>query len=124
MGNPFRDLGVSDAELNRAIEQSAESLAERRKLAREAQAYARSIAPKRTGAYAAGIEVQVTKSRKVRVVATHWTSHFIEYGTKADTKQGSKFGPDTPTPEFAVMARTALHFGGTTDGQLGIGEAA
>lgn len=36
-------------------------------------------------------------------------AHFIEYGTGPD-KPGSKspWGPDTPTPEFAPMRKTAM----------------
>jgi hypothetical protein len=43
-------------------------------------------------------------------------ANFIEYGTGPD-KPGSRspWGPWTPTPEFAPAARTAHHYGGTTD---------
>lgn len=118
MPNPFVGLGISDDDLRREIESSAEVRAEKIKKAKEVAAYAKSIAPKDTGHYAAGIEVQKTKTGKVRVVATAWYSHFIEYGTGPDTKQGSPFGPDTPTPEFAVFAKAAAAFGGTSEGVL------
>lgn len=38
-------------------------------------------------------------------------SHFVEYGTAAD-KPGSHspWGPDTPTPEFAPMRKTAARY--------------
>lgn len=120
MANPLRGLGISDADLTREIESSAKVLAEKVKKAEEVAAFAKSIAPIETGKYAAGIEVQRRRNR-VRVVATAWYSHFVEYGTGPDTKKGSKFGPDTPTPEFAVFARTAAAFGGTSEGILSDG---
>lgn len=122
MANTLRDLGISDDDLNREIENSAKVKAEKVKKAEELVAYAKTIAPKKTGHYAAGIVVQKTKTGKVRAAATAWYSHFIEYGTGPDTKKGSKFGPETPTPEFAVMAKTALHFGGTFDGGVDVAE--
>jgi hypothetical protein len=36
----------------------------------------------------------------------------LEYGTKVDTKQGSKFGPFTPTAEYAPARRTIDRLGG------------
>lgn len=118
MANPLRDLGISDDDLAREIESNAEVKVEKLKKAKEVAAFAKSIAPKKTGHYAAGIKVQQTKTNKVRVVATAWYSHFIEYGTGPDKKKGSKFGPDTPTPEFAVFAKAAAAFGGTANGVL------
>lgn len=120
MPNSLRSLGVSDADLEREIQGSAEVRRAQIAKAEEMAAYAKSIAPKDTGNYAAQIEVK-KKGRKVRVGAMAWYSHFIEYGTGPDTKEGSPFGPNTETPEFAVMARTAAAFGGTSDGQDGEG---
>lgn len=112
MGNPFRDLGVSDADLEREIHQSAESRRERRRTAEEMVAYARSIAPKDQGDYAAGIRVVTDTAAKTTVGAMDYKSHWIEDGTGPDPASSkSRFGPDTPTPEFAVMARTADAFG-------------
>jgi hypothetical protein len=128
MANSLRDVGISDDDLNRAIESSAQVRAEKIKKAKEVAAFAKSIAPKDTGKYAAGIEVQKTKTGKIRVVATAWYSHLIEYGTGPDKKgsgkdryrpgAGVKLGPDTPTPEFAIFAKTAAAFGGTAGGVL------
>jgi hypothetical protein len=128
MANPFKGLGISDEDLKREIESSAEVRAAQMKRAKEVATYAKSIAPKDTGHYAAGIEVQKTKTGKIRVVATAWYSHLIEYGTKADKKGADKrryrkrpgvlLGPNTPTPEFAIFAKTAANFGGTAGGVL------
>lgn len=118
MPNPLRDLGISDADLQREIESSAQVQVAKVKRAEEVAAFAKSIAPLDTGEYAAGIEVRKTKTGKVRVVATAWYSHFIEYGTGPDAEPGSRFGPDTPTPEFAVFAKAAAAFGGTAEGVL------
>ena len=52
---------------------------------------------------------------KAVVGTRYWKAHMIEYGTGPDTKDGSRFGPNTPTPEFAPGAKTAAHFGGTLD---------
>jgi hypothetical protein len=121
MDNPLRDLGVSDADLEQAVLASAEVITEKRKKAKEMVAFAKSISPIRTGKYAASIKVTETKTGKTKVAATAWYAHIVEYGSGPDTKQGSPFGPDTPTPEFAVMAKTAAAFGGTSDGQAGEG---
>ncbi|WP_036461156.1 HK97 gp10 family phage protein [Mycolicibacterium neoaurum] len=79
----------------------------------------RRIAPKDTGAYAASINVRRLRRDRdgmpvFRVEADDFKAHWIEYGTGSDpdgTK--SKFGPDTPTPEFAPARRVAAMFGGT-----------
>lgn len=112
MANPFRDMGVSDADLEREINASADAQSARKAKAEEMVVYARSIAPKRHGDYAAGIRVVESNAIKATVGATNWKSHMIEDGTKGDPEgTHSRFGRDTPTPEFAVMARTADHFG-------------
>lgn len=48
------------------------------------------------------------------VYNNHPNANFIEFGTNID-KPGSRspWGPNTPTPEYGVFARTAHHFGGT-----------
>jgi hypothetical protein len=112
MANPFRDMGISDADLEREINESAEARRARKARAEEMVVYARSIAPKHHGDYAAGIRVVGDDPMKATVGAMNWKSHMIEDGTKADPADThSRFGQDTPTPEFAVMARTADHFG-------------
>jgi hypothetical protein len=118
MANAFAQFGMSDAELMAHIAASAEvDSGLDAVMENEIVPYARSLAPVDRGDYAAGIKVtDKAKHGKGTVTATHWTSHFIEDGTKADpagTK--SRFGPNTPTPEFAVMQRTANHFGGTVE---------
>jgi hypothetical protein len=108
----LRDLGVSDADLEREIHAGADARAEKRRTGEAMVAYAKSIAPKDEGDYAAGIRIVTDTAAKVTVGAMDWKSHMIEDGTKADPSDSkSRFGPDTPTPEFAVMARTADKFG-------------
>ena len=106
-------------EMRVAIERDQDQGIRRRvdHVAKDAMAYARLISPVRTGAYQRAWHVE----RKVdeRRMPHYWVVNddpkaiFIEYGTGPD-KPGSKspFGPDTPTPEFAVAARTAAAFGG------------
>ncbi|GAS95464.1 uncharacterized protein RMCC_2430 [Mycolicibacterium canariasense] len=69
-------------------------------MAREAAAYARSIAPVAPvdgGDYRDGIQVQHVGVSGVAVAFTDYKSVWIEYGT-------------VDTPEFAVAARTVEHF--------------
>lgn len=104
MDNPFSDYGVSDAELERALN-SPEVKAAKVKLAEEAAAYWRSISPVGTpaesddhpGQYLASIEVKVTD--KVKVGTDDPIAHLIEYGT-------------VDTPEFALRIKTQEAFGG------------
>ena len=107
MPNPFSDLGVSDADVQRAIGESADVDAElNRFMNDDVVGYARSIAPVDEGAYAAGIKVtQRARRGKGKVAATDYKSHWIEDGT----------GGETPTAEHAVMARTAARYAGTLD---------
>jgi len=67
-------------------------------LAREAAAYARSIAPVDEGDYRDGIQVANRGASGVGVEFSDWKSHIIEWGA-----EGNK-------PEYAVIARTAEHF--------------
>jgi hypothetical protein len=77
------------------------------------------IAPKDTGAYAASINVRRLRRDRngmpaYRVEADDYKAHWIEYGTGSDpSDSASKFGPDTPTPEFAPARRVAAMFDGT-----------
>lgn len=66
-------------------------------MAREAAAYARSIAPVDEGDYKDGIQVGRRGASGVGVEFTDWKSHIIEFGS-------------VDTPEFGVIARTAEHF--------------
>lgn len=67
-------------------------------MAREAAAYARSIAPVDEGDYRDGIQAAHIGASGVGVEFTNWKSVILEYGA-----EGNK-------PEFAVAARTAEHF--------------
>lgn len=49
------------------------------------------------------------------VGSNHPQAHMIEYGTTVDRPGSmSPWGPNTPTPEFGVFAKTAHHFRGTS----------
>lgn len=67
-------------------------------LAREAAAYARSIAPVDEGEYRDGIQAAHIGASGVGVEFADWKSVIIEYGA-----EGNK-------PEFAVAKRTAEQF--------------
>lgn len=115
MPNPFSEYGVSDEEVAKAIRESAEVDVELRKFAEEVVEVWRANSPIRTGEYAASVKVLKVRHGKAVVGTRYWKAHMIEYGTGPDTKDGSRFGPNTPTPEFAPGAKTAAHFGGTLD---------
>lgn len=108
------------AEIERQVKQQVEARVAADKKAKEVQAAARSFTPVRTGKAAASIKVEkrpdVNGMPARRVVAKAWYFHFIEFGTGSDTKQGSPFGPDTPTRAFAPMEKAANANGGTLDG--------
>lgn len=110
------------AEIEAKIRADAEIRVKAAEFADDVRDYARSIAPVRTGAYAASIKVKKQRDHlglpAYRVVATDWKAHLIEYGTGSDSKEGSPFGKDTPTPEFGVFGKTAHRFGGTLDGGI------
>ncbi len=87
--------------------------------AKKVEATWKRIAPKDSGAYAASINTRRLKKDRdgmpaYRVEADDYKAHWIEYGTGADPEDSdSRFGRDTPTPEFAPARRTAAMFGGT-----------
>ncbi|QIG58388.1 minor tail protein [Mycobacterium phage Cornie] len=128
MPNPFDKYGVSDAELAKAISQSAEVDAGLRESAREIVDYWKSIAPVDEGEYAASVKVQgKPRGGKVRVGSKHWKAHLLEFGTGADTKGPEKrrvptndgfatLGKDTKTPAFGTGQQVAEHFGGNLTG--------
>jgi len=115
MANPLIRLGISDAELAAAIAaDAAVNSALNEHMKNDVVPYAKDISPVDEGDYAAAWEVVQTARRGKGVVGnTHWRAHMIEFGTKADAP-GSKspFGPDTPTPAFAIGQKVAQHFGG------------
>lgn len=115
MPNPFSEYGISDEEVAKAIRESAEVDVELRKFAEEVVEVWRANSPIRTSEYAASVKVLKVRHGKAVVGTRYWKAHMIEYGTGPDTKDGSRFGPNTPTPEFAPGAKTAAHFGGTLD---------
>lgn len=100
--NPLVALGVPEAEIEAALHNSAEARAEKRSVAKKMTAHAKSISPVDHGDYAAAWEVE-DKGGEVRAVNDNFKAHWIEDGT----------GGSSPTPEFAVAARTAIAFGGT-----------
>ena len=108
-----------EAEIRRKITASAEVRKGTEQQALLVAETARSLAPVDEGDYRDSIEVEKKFGATPdgmptkRVISRDWKAHFIEYGTGPDTKEGSKFGKDTPTPEFAVVGRTAAMFGGT-----------
>lgn len=109
------------AEIAEKIRRDAEVRVKSKEQAEEVRDYARSIAPVRTGKFAASIKVEKRGDGPnglphYWVGTRDWRAHFIEYGTGPDPDDSqSPFGPNTPTPEFAVFAKIAAHFGGTTD---------
>ena len=107
MKDSLRRLGITEQELREAIANEADiNAAINDFMANEVVPYARSVAPVRSGKYAAGIKITQKARRGVGVVAaTAWYSHFVEDGT----------GDPGPTPEFAPMQKTASHFGGTIE---------
>lgn len=61
-----------------------------------------------------------------RVESDDDKANLLEYGTGVDAPGGHAtwvdldgvrhWGPNTPTPAYATFAKTALHYGGTSDG--------
>jgi predicted phage gp36 major capsid-like protein len=61
-----------------------------------------------------------------RVESNDDKANLLEYGTGVDAPGGHAtwvdldgvrhWGPNTPTPAYATFAKTALHYGGTSDG--------
>lgn len=105
-------------EIESQIERSVEVRREAKEFAEDVLDHAKSISPVRTSAYRNAWHLEerpeVRKLPKWAAVNDHPNANLIENGTGPD-KPGSNspFGPDTPTPEFAVAGRTAFHFGGT-----------
>lgn len=106
-----------EAEIRRKVRDQAELISDTKDQAEKVRDHWRNIAPVDSGAYAASIHIEqrppIEGLPRFAVVAGDWKAHFIEFGTGPDTKEGSPFGQDTPTPEFAPAAKTAAYFGGT-----------
>lgn len=119
MGNPLNRFGVSDAEIAAAIAADGQvNAALNEHMEKVVVPYAQSISPVDDGDYAAGWHVAKKARRGKGIVGNkHWKAHMIEFGTKADPQDSkSPFGPDTPTPAFAVGQKVAEHFGGNLTG--------
>ena len=103
--NALVELGVPQAALDRELRESAAVKAEKKREAMKMAGWAKSISPVDHADYAKEWKVEQGKGidGETRVVNNDFKAHWIEDGT----------GGDTPTPEFAVAARTAIEFGGT-----------
>lgn len=118
------------AEIERQIRESAEVDAELQAfMVNEVVPYAKSQYPVDSGHIASKVKVtKKAKNGQGRVGNTSKRAHLIEYGTGADSEGGTRhvltagqkstgggwksMTADTPTPEFAPLAKTAKHFGG------------
>ncbi len=100
--NPLVALGVPEAAIEAAIRESAAVQAEKRAVAKKMAEHAKSISPVDHGDYAADWKVEDRRGG-VRIINNNFKAHWIEDGT----------GGETPTPEYAVAAKTAIQFGGT-----------
>lgn len=93
--------------------------------AEQVKQYWRRVSPVASGKYAASVKVfdgyiSVDGMPGRRVGATDFKAHWIEFGTSADSKGGTRYVPrlgrkvdeNTRTPEFAPRAKTAAAFGG------------
>ncbi len=101
--NPLVALGVPESEIEAAIQNAAEVKAEKKAVAKKMVEHAKSISPVDEGEYAAAWRSYETRRGDVRVINDDFKAHWIEDGT----------GGSSPTPEYAVAARTAIAFGGT-----------
>ncbi|MDV7194609.1 HK97-gp10 family putative phage morphogenesis protein [Mycolicibacterium fortuitum] len=108
-------------ELEQQIRKDAEMRLNSKKAAEEIRDEVRAETPVDTGKAAASIHVEARKDHRGmpawRVISRLWYFRFIENGTEADNPESkSRYGPNTPTPEFAPFAKVAHRHGGTTDG--------
>lgn len=87
-----------------------------KQVAKEAEVFAKMISPVLTGAYQRAWHIENRPERDglphYALVNDDEKANWIEYGTGPDTRGKSTWGPNTPTPDFAVARRTALKFGG------------
>lgn len=105
--NALVELGVPQAAIDEELRKSAAVKAEKKRVAQQMADYAKSISPVDHGDYAKDWKVDQGKGfdAETRVVNENFKAHWIEDGT----------GGATPTPEYAVGARTAIAFGGTAE---------
>lgn len=106
--NALTGLGISDAELQKAIRESAAVRAEKKRVAQQLANHAKSISPVDEGDYAAAWKAeQNSETGETQAINRNYKAHWIEYGT----------GAPGPTKAFAVAEKTAHAFGGDlTDG--------
>lgn len=114
-------------EIAAKIRKDAEVRLKSKKAAEEIRDEVRAEAPVRTGKFVASIHVEKHKDRggmpAFTVISRSPLAHLIEYGTGPDPADThSRFGRDTPTPEFAPFAKVAHRHGGTLDGGIEAGE--
>lgn len=110
--NPLEQFGITAEDLTRSAEADAGLDAFMRD---EFVPYARDLAKGmglvESGDYVAGIKVtKKARAGKGTVSATDWKSHFLEFGT----------GAPGPTNVYAVMEKTAQHFGGSLDAGVNV----
>lgn len=101
--NPLVALGVPESVIESAIRDSADVRAEKRIVAKQMVGSAKAISPVDEGDYGAAWRVDEDRRGNVQIVNDNFKANWIEDGT----------GGATPTPEFAVAAKTAIKFGGT-----------
>jgi HK97 gp10 family phage protein len=115
----------SSREIQREIEAQIRKDAELRLKTKEAaegiRDEVRAETPVDTGRAAASVQVEKRKDRGGLptwwVGSRLWYFHFLENGTGPDPADSkSRFGPDTPTKEYAPFAKVAHRHGGTKDG--------
>ena len=111
-------LSEVQREIERKIRAAAEVKVKSKDFAEQIRDEIRAETPVDTGHAAASVVAEKRKDRDG--LPAWWVGsrssyfHFIEKGTGPD-KEGSKspFGPDTPTPEFAPVAKVVHRHGGT-----------
>lgn len=105
--NPLVALGVPQSAIDEEIGNSAAVKAEKKRVGALMAAHAKSISPADHGDYGAAWKVKQGKGTDDETVVSNdnFKAHWIEDGT----------GGESPTPEFAVAARTAIAFGGSAD---------
>ncbi|ANN98200.1 hypothetical protein [Mycobacteroides abscessus] len=105
--NPLVALGVPQSAIDEELRKSSEVKAEKKRVGALMAAHAKSISPVDHGDYGAAWKVKQGKGADAETMVSNdnFKAHWIEDGT----------GGDTPTPEFAVAAKTAIAFGGTAE---------
>lgn len=122
----FSRFGIDRDELEKLIRAQAEvDDGINQFMEEEVVPYWRSVSPQGDPEYKASVRVtKKSKRGKGRVGSTLWRAHWVEFGTKADskgkdprrvlTKQGWKvLSRNTPTDAYAPGEKTAQHFGGS-----------